>query len=200
MNFKSADPSVVKSIRQRDLLNTWLRLYSRQQCVPRPEEYQPDRFAEEAPDLVHYRVEFGGPSARFVIERLGSRMLEAYGSPGDGQYLDEYVGPKLESIVVPIYLESIRRALPVYTIMGMTDIDGRVVNHERLLLPFSQAAGEISHVIASQKTISKEGGFAIKNLMRANDVPTPFLLAVIDRNLFHRPHSPGGGPVQVDWD
>ena len=35
MEFESAQPSVVKSIKQRDLLNTWLRLYARDQSLPR---------------------------------------------------------------------------------------------------------------------------------------------------------------------
>ena len=38
LEFTSANPSVVKSIKQRDLLNTWLRLYARDQAVPRIEE------------------------------------------------------------------------------------------------------------------------------------------------------------------
>ena len=47
MDFESANPSVVKSIRQRDLLNTWLRLYARAQSLPRIEEYQPERLEDE---------------------------------------------------------------------------------------------------------------------------------------------------------
>lgn len=202
MNFESASPSVVKSIKQRDLLNTWLRLYTKRQGVPCYEEYQPDRFAEEAPDLVHYRIEYGGPLPRFVIESLGSRMREAYGSPGNGEYLDDYVGPRLGPLVMPIYHECKRRGLPVYTIMSLADIDGRVVHHERLLLPFAKA-GEISHVIASQKTISEDGGFAIRNLMRSGEaMPRPVLLTVVDRDLFHRmpPRSPDDGSVQVEWE
>ena len=56
MDFESANPSVVKSIKQRDLLNTWLRLFARQRLLPRIEEYQPARIEEEFPDLVHYAV------------------------------------------------------------------------------------------------------------------------------------------------
>jgi hypothetical protein len=53
-------------------------------------------------------------------------------------------------------------------------------------LPFS-GGDAVTHVIASLKTISKDGGFEIKNLMRGNDtLPTPKLRAVIDRDLFHR--------------
>ena len=57
MEFESANPSVVKSIKQRDLLNTWLRLYAREQLLPRIEEYQPARLADELSDLVYYTVD-----------------------------------------------------------------------------------------------------------------------------------------------
>jgi hypothetical protein len=53
LEFESANPTVVKSIKQRDLLNTWLRLYAREQLMPRIEEYQPARLAEELPELVY---------------------------------------------------------------------------------------------------------------------------------------------------
>ena len=57
MDFESAKPSAVKSIRQRDLLNTWLRLYARHQRLPRVEDYRPERLTEELPDLVYYAVD-----------------------------------------------------------------------------------------------------------------------------------------------
>ena len=85
-----------------------------------------------------------------------------------------------------------RLGLPVYTISNIDDSYGRIVAYERLLLPFAEA-GAVSHVIASLKTISEEGGFEIKNLMRGNDaLPTPKLRTVIDRDLFHR--APGRIP------
>ena len=63
MDFESANPSVVKSIKQRDLLNTWLRLFAREQLMPRIEEYQPARIEEELPDLVYYTVDTASPAA-----------------------------------------------------------------------------------------------------------------------------------------
>ena len=59
LEFQSAGPSVVKSIKQRDLLNTWLRLYARDQSMPRMSEYQPARIEDELPDLVFYTVDTG---------------------------------------------------------------------------------------------------------------------------------------------
>jgi hypothetical protein len=193
LEFQSANPTIVKSIKQRDLLNTWLRLYAREQVIPRIEEYQPSRLDDELPDLVYYTVDASQAPPRLTIQSDGTRMSTAYGNTGKGRYLDEYVGAKLASIVMPVYYQAVQRGLPVYTISNIDDIYGRIVAYERLLLPFSDGGG-VTHVIASLKTISEEGGFEIKNLMRANDtLPIAKLRAVIDRDLFHR--APGRIPA-----
>jgi hypothetical protein len=193
LEFESANPTVVKSIKQRDLLNTWLRLYAREQLMPRIEEYQPARLTEELPDLVYYTVETVQLPPRLTIQSDGTRMATAYGNTGKGRYLDEYLGPRLMPIVMPVYYQCVKRALPVYTISNIDDIYGRIVAYERLLLPFSEG-GDVTHVIASLKTISEDGGFEIRNLMRGNDtLPTPKLRTVIDRGLFHR--APGRIPA-----
>jgi len=112
-------------------------------------------------------------------------MSTAYGQNGRGRYLHEYVPARLVDVVMPIYYECIARALPVYTISDIDDVCGRVVVYERMLLPFPSSA--ITHVVASLKTISEDGGFEIKNLMSGNDaIPRPKLRTVIDRDLFHR--------------
>jgi hypothetical protein len=193
LEFDSATPSIIKSIKQRDLLNNWLRLYAREQLMPRIDEYQPSRLADELPDLVYYTVENTQQPPRLTIQSDGTRMSNAYGHTGKGRFLDQYIGAKLVPVVMPVYYECVKRALPVYTISNIDDIYGRVVAYERLLLPFSEGA-EVTQVIASLKTISEDGGFEIKNLMRGNDaLPTPKLRTVIDRDLFHR--APGRIPA-----
>jgi hypothetical protein len=193
LEFESANPSVVKSIKQRDLLNTWLRLYAREQRMPRVEEYRPERLADELPDLVYLTVESTQQPPRLTIQSDGTRISNAYGHTGKGRQLDEYLPAKLAPVVMPVYYQCVKRALPVYTISNIDDIYGRIVAYERLLLPFSEGAS-VTHVIASLKTISEDGGFEIKNLMRGNDtLPAPKLRTVIDRDLFHR--APGRIPA-----
>jgi hypothetical protein len=192
LEFESAQPSVVKSIKQRDLLNTWLRLYARDQSLPRMHEYQPERFEDELPDLVFFTVDANEQPPRLRIDSDGTRMSSAYGHTGKGRYLDEYLGARLAPIVMPVYHQCIARRLPAYTIAHIDDIYGRIVTYERLLLPFSDG-GDVTHIIASLKTISEDGGFEIKNLMRGNDkLPVPKLRSIIDRDLFHR--APGRIP------
>lgn len=186
MDFVSATPSIVKSIKQRDLLNSWIRLYARDRCLPRLAEYTPDRIEDERPDLVYYAVDAGHRPPRLTIQSNGTRMAAAYGNTGRGRLLDDYLGARLAAVVMPVYYECIRRKLPVFTITEVDDSYGRIVAYERLLLPFSDDTAA-TDIVASLKTISADGHFEIKNLMRGNEtLPTPKLKVVIDRELVHR--------------
>jgi hypothetical protein len=192
LDFVSANPTVIKSIKQRDLLNTWLRLYAPAQRLPRTRDFRPERIEDELPDLVFMTVEKASP-LRLIIDSDGTRMSMAYGHTGKGRPLDEYLGPRLAPVVMPIYQHCLERALPVYTVSHVDDASGRLVAYERLLLPFSDSE-DVTHVIASLKTISEDGSFQIKDLMRGSDMlPTPIVRAVIDRDLFHR--APGRIPA-----
>ncbi|VIO72342.1 hypothetical protein CI1B_39860 [Bradyrhizobium ivorense] len=192
LQFESANPSVIKSIRQRDFLNTWLRLYARGQTIPGIAEFDPGRIEEDLPDLVYFTVDTTARVPQLTIQSDGTRMAIAFGNTGKGRLLDDYLGPRLAPLVIPVYYECIARRLPVYTIAHIDDIYGRVVAYERLLLPFSDG-GPVNHLIASLKTISVDGSFEIRNLMRGNDkLPEFKLCAIIDRDLFHR--APGRIP------
>src|SRR5579872_3275374 len=108
MDFESATPSVVKSIKQRDLLNTWIRLYVRDQRLPRINDYAPARLEDERPDLVYYAVDSCCAPARLTIQSDGTRMAAAYGQTGKGRLLDDFLGPRLVPVVMPVYYECIR--------------------------------------------------------------------------------------------
>lgn len=82
MDFASAAPSVVKSIKQRDQLNTWLRLYARQRTAPAIWEYRPARLEEELSDLIYYTVDDSTPTPRLTIQGEGTRISRAYGHTG----------------------------------------------------------------------------------------------------------------------
>ncbi len=184
--FQSASPASVKSIKQRDLLNTWLRLYAKHEQLPKFADYQPERMSEELADIVFYTVDARGNAPKYLIDSDGTRMSNAYGTTGKGRYLDDYLGAKLAPVVIPIYHECVHRRLPVYTISKVSDLYGRKVDYERLLMPFSDGAG-VDKIIASLKTISDDGGFEIRNLMRANDVmPIYMFKSVIARDLYHK--------------
>ena len=82
MEYPSSDPSVVRSIRQRVLLNAWLRALHKPHPLPVLTDFDPDTGIDELADMMGFDVEGEGQSVRFLItqetgvERPGvSRLL-----------------------------------------------------------------------------------------------------------------------------
>jgi len=185
MHFESATPSIVKSVKQRDLLNAWLRLYAKN---PQPvlADYAPDRLTEEHRDLVYYKVVPTEAGPRFMINSEGSRLAQGYGrvaTGNKGTWLDEYLQPEVAPIVLPVYVECSRRQLPVYTIAKIEDVRGQTIDYERLVLPFCEN-GVVSDILMSAKLISEASRFELNNLFRIREkLPMPTVRAVIDQEL-----------------
>jgi hypothetical protein len=187
MEFASADPSVIKSIRQRYLLNEWLRLAGKRSPMPLQRDFQLDRVDEETVDMMGYDVVGEADGARFLITHQGARLATTYGNervdPAERRrFLDEAIGPERYANVVDIYRACLRHRRPVYSISTVDDADGKEVSYERLLMPFGSGEA-VQQIIGSFKSISVEGGFKISNLMGLRPKAEPVILvrAIIDR-------------------
>ena len=187
MEFASANPSVIRSVKQRDLLNAWLRALGKQRALPVLADYRPDRIGDELADMMGYIVEDSGERARFLITQEGARLSATYGnehvdpSRRTNRYLDDAIGPARYARVVPSYQACLMRKRPTYSVSMVHDADGKEVSFERLLLPFG-SAGSVEQIIGSYKAISIDGGFRIRNLMgvRSKAKPVSVINAVID--------------------
>src|SRR5580704_16213228 len=170
MEFDSANPSVVRSIKQRQLLNAWLRALGKRHDLPAIGEYRPDDIANELSEMMGFDVIGAGDAARFLITREGSQLTETYGSEHiapdkrTNRYLDDAIGPERYAHVVTLYRTCVMRKRPTYSVSRVQDPDGKDVLYERLLLPFG-SAGNVEQIVGSYKSISIEGGFKIANLM-----------------------------------
>ena len=190
MQFESANPSVVRSIRQRDLLNTWLRAVVKPRPLPVLADYQPECMADELPDMMGFDVEGHGDEARFLITQEGATLTKVYGSehidPKQliNRYLDDAIGPERYEHVVTLYRTCLACRRPAYSISLVQDPDGKDVQYERLLLPFG-SADSVEQIVGSYKAISTEGHFKISNLMgmRPRAVPAIIVRAVIDQDI-----------------
>ena len=187
MEFKSADPSVVRNIMQRVLLNAWLRAARKHQPLPLLADFEPGDISGELPDMMGYDVEGDGGDARFVIKQEGARLTATYGSEHvdparrTNRYLHDAIGEARYARVVPSYLACVRHCQPIYSVSTVKDADGKDVSYERLLLPFG-FADRVEQMVGSFKAISLDGGFKITNLMglQASSVPLIQIQAVID--------------------
>jgi hypothetical protein len=187
MEFASANPSVIRSVKQRDLLNAWLRALGKQRALPVLADYRPDRIGDELADMMGYIVEDSGERARFLITQEGARLSATYGnehvdpSRRTNRYLDDAIGPARYARVVPSYQACVMRKRPTYSVSMVHDADGKEVSFERLLLPFG-SAGSVEQIVGSYKAISIDGGFRIRNLMgvRSKAKPVSVINVVID--------------------
>ena len=188
MEFESADPSVVRSIRQRYLLNEWLRAARKHRPLPLPGDFQPDRFADELVDMMGYDVIGQGDTVRFLITHQGARLATTYGNervnPAErtDRFLDDAIGPARYANVIMLYRACLTHLRPVYSISTVQDADGKDVSYERLLMPFG-SGDAVTQIVGSFKSISIEGGFKIDNLMGLSPKTEPVILvrAIIDR-------------------
>jgi hypothetical protein len=193
--FQSAGPSVVKSIRQRELLNTWLRALRKPKPLPSLLDFKPERINDdELADMMGFNVEGDGETARYVITHEGSRLTATYGNDHvdpakrTNRYLDDAIGPDRYGRVVPSYRACIALKRPTYSVSMVRDSDGKDVSYERLLLPFGPA-DRVEQIVGSYKAISIDGGFKVNNLMglKPNSLPVVVINAVIDQEVARRP-------------
>lgn len=187
MKFESADPSMVRSIKQRDLLNAWLRAVGKLRTLPALGDYRPERIADEQADMMSFEVAGEADNARFLITHEGTRLTTTYGNehvdPDKriNRYLDDAIGPERYARVVAPYRVCLMRKRPTYSVSKVQDPDGKDVSYERLLLPFG-SADAVEQIIGSYKSISIDGGFKVNNLMGITPKTTPVSVinAVID--------------------
>jgi hypothetical protein len=203
--FQSANPSIVKSIRQRELLNAWLRALRKPKPLPSLLDFKPDRINDdELADMMGFNVEGDGETARYVITHEGTRLTATYGNdhvdPAErtNRYLDDAIGPDRYGRVVPSYRACIALKRPTYSVAMVRDPDGKDVSYERLLLPFGPNE-RVEQIVGSYKAISFDGGFKVNNLMglKPNSIPVVVINAVIDQNIARRPVTPPDDVVEI---
>ena len=155
--FESANPSVVRFIKQRVLLNGWLRALAHEKPLPVAADFRPDGIAEELDDMMGFDVKGDGEEPRFLITQEGEHLAATYGSERvapdqrTNRYLDDAIGPERYARVAPCYLACVARKRPIYSISRVSDADGKEVSFERLLLPFGRAE-RVEQIIGSYKT------------------------------------------------
>jgi hypothetical protein len=171
LEFDPAPPWVIREIKQRELLNAWLRLHASSDGRPALKAFAPERIGDEVKNMGRYAVVRSAGRVRFFIEQDGSHLVQAFGSSGTGKFIDEYVAPDLVEKILINYRACADHGMPVYVISDLVDRESRSVSYERLLLPFF-TANEVSHIITHLRMISADGRFELKELMNgAGGVP-----------------------------
>jgi len=181
MQFDLSRPDVVRAVNQRWLLKVWTQNLA--DCrVPRWQAIAADRLSSMQQNLSFLDVVRGADGAmRFLIRFHGEIIRRAYGSPdGRGRYLDEILTPGVCPTGISPYEKAVRDALPVYTILEVTDRTGRRVHAERLLLPFARDGETVDRILAAFEFICDDGAFDSHAIMAGSTEPALRLNALIE--------------------
>ena len=179
MDFESRRPDVVRSVRQRWLLNYWERL-RKSRPVPLWKDLAAEEIGGMADGMQFCDIATDGTAMRFVIRFRGARITEAYGDC-DGKFLDETLPPLLREATLSTYRRAAESMRPVYTVCNTPDSTGRPVDFERLLLPFGDEGGRVHRILSMLEWVSIEGRFESRDLLKSQAAaPVYSLCSIID--------------------
>jgi hypothetical protein len=181
MQFVSSRPAVVRSINQRWLLAYWHRLRGGGE-LPIWQGLETAELADMAASLSFHDVVGSDGDARFLIRFHGQRVAEAYGTVCLGKFLDEILPPPYRETALSTYRQVVATRLPVYTIADIRDRDGRIVHYERLLLPFSRQGVAVDRILASLETVSPDGAFDNRDILKSIPKAPTFALCTTIRH------------------
>lgn len=181
MEFEASRPDVVRAVNQRWLLKVWTRHLDGRR-VPRWQAVEAERLAGAQENLSFLDVVRGSDGAlRFLIRFHGETIQRAYGSADcRGRYLDEVVSTAICPTGLAPYAKAVDDGLPVYTILDVTDRQGRLVHAERLLLPFARDGETVDRVLAAFEFFCADGAFDGDKLMQLAEAPALRLSALIE--------------------
>ena len=143
------------------------------QAAPCPSlaDYQPERIADELPDMMGFDVEGSGDSARFVITQEGTRLTATYGN--------EHIDARASGPTAISTTRSVRSAMPACRPVPRLRRahGGRPIRSRWCRTPTartcpmnacccrSAAPTAVEQIVGSYKAISIEGDFKVNNLM-----------------------------------
>jgi hypothetical protein len=113
------------------------------------------------------------------IEYHGSRLAQAIADNCVGKFLDEILPKAYLPSALSTYSQVLNSQSPVYTVSDMRDPAGRIVHHERLLLPFTVGGVEVERILASIEPVSPEGPFELREMMKAPTRPPVIALCAM---------------------
>jgi hypothetical protein len=171
--------SVMKSIRHRWLLKEW-ELGRAGRPLPSRTHLAREEFDLYRGEFSVFELRHEGAGLRFLLSAHGTFIGRAYGSNCVGRYLDQIVPAELHGLQIEPYRQAARQRRPVYVSSDTQDLQGKPVQFERLLLPFSEDGTTPSCIVADFEMISIEGNFSPADMLTAkNAVPSRRIAAII---------------------
>lgn len=177
MQFAAARADVVKAINQRWLIMFWTRHLGNQRA-PRWQAIEAENLSRIKDNLSFLDVIPDPAGARFQIAFHGPVVAQVFGADDcRGKFLYQSQPEPLRSQKLAAYRHAVDSARPVYTVQDITDRGNRLVQYERLILPFSKDGNTVSRIVTSFEFVCEDGAFSRSELMATPSAPPRVRLA-----------------------
>ncbi len=179
MQFAVARPDIVQAINQRWLLKFWER-HLGDHRVPQWQAVEAADLTRVSAGLSFLDVFPGDGGLRFQIRFHGPTIATVYGAPDcRGKFLHESRPEPERTQKLAPYRKAVESGRPVYTVHDVTDRNGKLVQYERLLLPFSRDGETVDRILASFEFICEDGAFEGRDLMTSSPIPPALRLSAM---------------------
>ncbi len=174
MQLQRSHVSIVRSIRQISLARDWIRARGAG-ALPDIGSFQVNERAGDGLDLSLFEATTETAPPAYVCQKAGDRVRAIHGTAMVGRPLRECLLPSMADAVLPIWDGCVASRLPVYSIIPLSDADGRPVTLEQVLLPYSRDDTAPHFIITSLHAWSTEGRFVTEGLLRIQpSAPQPW--------------------------
>ena len=171
MEFMHSGPDIVRSEHQRWLLDHWARMRGHAALADLARSRRrresscrstiwPGRRSSALDGDARFRIGFHGREARRGVRPRSS---------ASANFSTKCSRRRISDRASSTYRQVVSSKVPIYTVSDMRDPAGRIVHHERLLLPFSHGGAETDRILASIEAASPEGPFELRDLMKSPD-------------------------------
>jgi hypothetical protein len=188
--------SIVRSIRQVSLARDWMRARGGS-ALPCITSFEPNERAGDTPDLSIFRVAADAGGAAYVCLKAGDRVRAIYGEAMIDRALHECLAPPMAEAAVPIWNACVEMRLPIYSIIPVSDPEGRPVTIEQIFLPYSDGDAEPDFIVTSLHACSTEGRFVSDALLRVSGRAPPHWAVALDPDVMQVPNE-GAAAVLAD--
>ena len=140
----AADADSVTALRNRRLLDWWQER-AQGRAMPQRSDLEPTELGWA---LGHFSLIEVGLDGQFTYRVDGTQIASLTGIDMTGKSADLYPRAHSRLLILDSYREIAASGRPLCIYMD-TELDGRWVNIEILLLPLADAAGRVSHLISA---------------------------------------------------
>ena len=154
MSFDAISVQSVKSISQRNLAVHWQSLHAKL-GLPRFADFSPGNRAHDPRQMLVWTVDQSEGRRRYRHLYGGAYVFEAFGADASVDSV-----PRRLRDVFEQGLDTCRALRSIiYMAIATSDPSGQRVECERLLLPFGNGGGDVTHILASLQLVSATGSF-----------------------------------------